>query len=135
MTNHLGPATDRLIDAMADAERGPKRNGLFALWLVARQCDGELPPNPIAPATARRRLERLERRLTSLSLPGSLRRSLPGALRELREGHPDGSAIALQQLVAPAREALGARAAEAMAMATRMARSALRASSTAAGIP
>jgi hypothetical protein len=119
-----------LVDAMADAERGPKRNGLFALWLIARQCDGGLPPDAIAPASARRRLDRLERRLSSLSLPGPLRRSLPGALRELRESHPDGSAIALQQLVAPARETLGVRAAEAMAVATRTARAALRASPT-----
>lgn len=126
MTDQLVPTADRLVDAMTDAERGPKRNGLFALWLIARQCDGTLPPDAIAPTHARHRLDRLERRLSSLSLPAPLRRSLPGALRALREGRASGSAIALQQLVAPTRDALGVRAAETMAAAARTARTVLR---------
>ena len=47
MTNQLSNAEDRLLEAMADSARGPKRNGLFALWLVLRQCDGRLPPGEL----------------------------------------------------------------------------------------
>ncbi|NIM49420.1 MAG: hypothetical protein GTN78_02030 [Gemmatimonadales bacterium] len=122
MTDQLSPAEDRLLEAMANAARGPKRNGLFALWLFVRQCDGRLPPDQLTDRACRRRLELFERRLSSLSLPAPLRRALSGSVRELRAGSLDGVAVALHQLVAPTREAMGSDAAEAIALAARKAR-------------
>jgi len=122
VTDQLTPAEDRLLEAMAESARGPKRNGLFALWLVLRQCGGRLPPGELSDRADRQRLERLERRLSSLSLPTALRRALPGSMRELRENRPDSVAVALQQLVAPTREALGRSAADAVGLAARSAR-------------
>lgn len=124
MTNQLSNAEDGLLEAMADAARGPKRNGLFALWLVVRQCDGRLPPDELSAAAEKRRLEQLERRLSSLSLPNALRRALPGSMRELKGGRSEGAALALHQLIAPTRDALGKGAADAVALAARTARGA-----------
>ncbi|MGD2135956.1 MAG: hypothetical protein PVF27_07345 [Gemmatimonadales bacterium] len=127
MNAQLEQVERRLEDSLAASERGPRRNGLFALWLVVRQCAGVVPPDAVAPALARRRLERLERRLSSLSLPAPLRRALPATVRELAGGHPESAAVALQQLIAPAREALGGTAAEALALAARATRVVVRA--------
>ena len=126
MKNQLANAEDSLLEAMADAARGPKRNGLFALWLVVRQCDGRLPPDELSAAVEKRRLEQLERRLSSLSLPNALRRALPASMRELRGARSEGAALALHQLIAPTRDALGKGAADAVALAARTARSAER---------
>jgi hypothetical protein len=115
-------AEDALVDAMAEAARGPKRNGVFALWLLLRQCEGRLAPTPLSQRADRRRLEQLERRLSSLSLPAPLRRALPASLRELKLAQADSLRIALHQLVAPAREAIGRGAADAVALAARGAR-------------
>ena len=115
---------------MADSARGPKRNGLFALWLVLRQCDGRLPPGELSAPAEERRLEQLERRLSSLSLPNALRRALPGSMRELKGGRSESTALALHQLIAPTRDALGKGAADAVALAARTARGAERKSPT-----
>ncbi len=122
MTNQLILAEDRLLQGLAAEARGPKRNGLFALWLFLRQCDGRLPPGELSEPADRARLERLEKRLSSLSLPAPIRRALPGSVRELKDGGTDGIAVALHQLVAPTREALGRGAADAVALAARSAR-------------
>ena len=122
MTDQFIATEDRLLDAMVTAVRGPKRNALFALWLFVRQCDGDVPPFTLSPAASRRRLELLERRLSSLSLPPPLRRGLSGALHELHEDGTPDIAFALLQLVAPTREALGPTIADAIAYAARKAR-------------
>jgi hypothetical protein len=62
-------------------------------------------------------VELLQRRLSSVSMPVPLRRALSSALRVVAEGTPRCSALALQQLVAPARETVGAQAADALALA------------------
>ncbi len=118
MTDQFLRAEDRLLSAMAKSVRGPKRNGLYALWLFVRQCDGYLPPKRVSAQANRQRLEGLERRLSSLSLPASLRRAMTGALRELgRDSQPDIT-LALHHLVAAAQEALGTEAAGAIESAT-----------------
>jgi hypothetical protein len=114
------------VDILAATARGPRQNGVFALWLVVRQCDGLLPPAPLGRRAFHARLARLEKRLTSLSLPASLRRALPGSLRELRTAVPERVGVALQQLVAPAREGAGAAAADALLTAARTARTIAR---------
>ena len=68
----------------------------------------------------------LEQRLSSLSLPSPLRRALPASIREMQTGKADRVVIALQQLAAPAREAVGAPIGEALVQAARTARALLR---------
>jgi hypothetical protein len=113
---------DRLLDAMQSSARGPRQNGLFALWLFVRQCENTLPPHDLSDRARGGRLAALEQRLSSLSLPAPLRRALPASIREIQTGKSDRVAIALQQLTAPSREAIGAPIAEALAQATRIAR-------------
>lgn len=126
MNDRLLPLADHLLVALAGSSRGPRRNGIFALWMFVRTCDGVLPPAPLSARAHRRRLTGLERRLSSLSLPPPLRRALSLALRELGEGSPAAAALALQHLVAPARETLGAEVGETVNLAAREAREATR---------
>ncbi len=121
VTDQLAAVEDRLIDAMAQAARGPKRNGLFALWLFVRLAAGHLASGELSERAHRRRLESFERRLSSLSLPAPLRRALAGSIRELRDSRRDAVAVALHYLVAPAREAVGPVTADALDLATRAA--------------
>ncbi len=116
----------RLIAALQHTVRGPRRSGLFALWLVVRVCTGLLPPDPVSLRGHRRRLASLERRLSSLSLAPPLRRALAAALRELAAATPEAAAMVLQQLVAPARETLGNDAGDAIALASRAAETTAR---------
>ena len=107
MSDQLAPAEDRLLETLADSARGPKRNGVFALWMFVRACDGLLPPHGLSPRAHRRRLQGLDRRLSSLSLPGPLKRALASGLRELAEASGAAAAMALHRLVAPTGETLG----------------------------
>ena len=122
MSDHLAPAEERLLEALADSARGPKRNGVFALWMFVRACSGVLPPDELSTRVHRRRLEGLERRLMSLSVPAPLKRALTSALRELADRSGVAAGIALQRLVAPARETLGSEVAEVIGVAARIAR-------------
>ena len=115
-----------LAEALGTAIRGPRRNGLFAVWLVLRCCGDLLPPNRVSERGHSRRMEGLEHRLHGLSLPGPLRRALMGALQQHREGTPNAVAIALQQLVAPVDETLGATSGRTIARAAELARSRMR---------
>ena len=117
---------ERLLDAMRSSARGPRQNGLFALWLFVRQCADTLPPATLSDRARLGRLAALEQRLTSLSLPSPLRRALPAAIRELQSERPDRVAVALQQLNAPARESVGGATAEVLGQAARTARQLVR---------
>ncbi len=116
------PAEERLIGLVAEAARGPQREGLFALWLVVRSAEALLPPQPLSGKGHRRRLQALEARLTSLALPAPLRRALVAARHHLEPATPAAAAVVLSQLVAPAREVLGSEAGDAVAVAARAAR-------------
>lgn len=113
---------------MSATTRGPKRNGLFALWLFVRLCAGRNGGHGLSDRAHRRRVELLERRLSSLSLPAPLRRALTAAIRDLKE-RQDAVPVALQQLVAPVRETLGGEPGDAVATAARTLRDAARAAS------
>jgi len=115
-------AEEQLVGLIADAARGPKRDGLFALWLVVRAAEAVLPPAPVSPKNHRRRLQALENRLTSLALPAPLKRALAAARHHLEPATPQAAAVVLSQLVAPARDVLGPEAAEAVTVAARAAR-------------
>ena len=120
------PAATALLSLMPQVGRGPKRGGIFALWLTVRVAqDLLLDPQP-AERAQRRRVQALERRLSSLTMPPPLRRALSAAVSQLREVRPESAAQVLSQLVAPARETGGAEAGEAVALAAKQARQALR---------
>jgi len=116
------PAEERLVALIAEAARGPKRNGLFALWLVVRAAEAILPPAPVSAKNHRRRLQALEKRLGSLALPAPLKRALAAARHHLEAATPEAAAVVLSQLVAPARDVLGGEAADAVGVAARAAR-------------
>lgn len=112
----------RVVALVAEAERGPRRDGLYALWLVLRAAEALLPPDPISLKNHRRRLVALENRLGGLALPAPLKRALSGARAQLEAGTPAAAAVVLAQLVAPTRDVLGSEAADAVAAAARDAR-------------
>jgi len=116
------PAEERLIGLVAESVRGPKRDGLFALWLVVRLAEGLLPPRPLSGKNHRRRLQALEARLGGLALPGPLKRAFAAACQHLEPATPAAAALVLSQLVAPAREVLGDEAGDAVVVAARAAR-------------
>jgi hypothetical protein len=126
MNDRLIQAENRLIDTLQVTARGPRRNGLFALWLFVHTCDDALPPNELSSRAQKRRLDALERRLSSLSLPPSFRRALTASVRTVAVGPGEPVVAALSHLVDPAREALGKEAADAVALAIRSAKGAIR---------
>ena len=113
---------ERLITLIAEAARGPKRDGLFALWLVVRAAEALLPPAPVSGRNHRRRLQALASRLATLALPPPLQRALVAAREHLEPATPAAAAQVLVQLVAPAREVLGSEAGDAVTVAARAAR-------------
>ena len=115
-------AEERLVALIAEAVRGPKRDGLFALWLVVRAAEGVLPPSPVSAKNHRRRLQALETRLGGLALPAPLKRALAAARHHLDTATAQAAAVVLSQLIAPARDVLGAEAADAVSVAARTAR-------------
>lgn len=103
-----------LLKALSTFERGPRRDGTFAVWLAVRVAADLARESAWGERAHRRRLQALEGRLTSLNLPPPLRRALAGTLAQLRAMTPECSGLALTQLVAPVKESLGAEAAEAV---------------------
>jgi len=118
------PAESELVGLLPATGRGPRREGIYALWLVLRVAQDLLLDPPLAERAVRRRFASLETRLSSLTLPAPLRRALTPTLEELRAGGRTAVPIALSNLVAPARETAGAEAADAIQRAARAARQA-----------
>ena len=121
------PAATALLHVLPQAARGPRREGIFALWLTVRVAQDLLQDPPPADRAHRRRLQAQEHRLSSLTVPPPLRRALVAALHQLKDGRPEAAAQVLSQLVAPARETGGTEAGDALAQAARAARAAVRA--------
>ncbi|HTS87933.1 MAG TPA: hypothetical protein VMG41_05530 [Gemmatimonadales bacterium] len=111
-----------LIELLPRAGRGPRREGVFALWLVLRVAQDLLLDPPLAERNVRRRLTGLERRLSSLTVTPPLKRALLGALAELRDRGAAAVPAVLANLVAPARETAGIEAGEAIQRAARAVR-------------
>lgn len=116
------PCEERLITLVAAAPRGPRRDGLYALWLTVRAAEAVLPPRPVSAKNHRRRLQALETRLASLALPAPLKRALTAARHHLQPATAGAAALTLGQLIAPVRDVLGADAGDAVAVAARTAR-------------
>ena len=123
--NGWDPAASALLDLLPEVGRGPKRGGIFALWLTVRVAQDLLVDPLPADRAQRRRVQALERRLSSLTMPPPLRRALNAAVAQLRDARPETAAQVLSQLVAPARETGGAEAGEAVALAAKRARQAV----------
>lgn len=115
-----------LLNLLPRTARGPKRDGVFALWLTVRVAEDLFADPPPAERAHRRRVAALGHRLSSLMIPTPLRRALTGAVTDLDRADAARAAQVLSQLVAPAREGAGSDAGEAVAEAARSARSALR---------
>lgn len=130
--NEMDEACLALLELMPRTSRGPRREGIFALWLVVRVAQ-DLVETPSAERPHKRRMAALEQRLSSLTVPPPLRRALAGALAQLREGTPAAGAQVLAQLGAPARDAAGTDAAAAVDAAARAARLALATAQRQAG--
>jgi hypothetical protein len=120
------PVESALLALLPQIGRGPRRGGIFALWLTVRVAQDLLLDPPPPERGQRRRVQALERRLSSLTLPTPLRRALAAATSQLRDGRPETAAQVLSQLVAPARESGGPEAGDAVAMAARLARQAVK---------
>jgi hypothetical protein len=112
------PPALAFLGLIRDSGRGPRREALFAIWLVLRVAE-DLASGEFPERGHRRRVGALERRLSSLALPPPIRRGLQAALGELKAGTPEGASLALSHLVAPAREGIGPEAAEALTRAVR----------------
>jgi hypothetical protein len=119
------PAATALLEAVPRTARGPKREGIFALWLTVRVAQDLLLETPPPERSHRRRVDALARRLSSLTMPAPLRRALATAIDQLQEGTAAAAAQVLSQLVAPAREVGGAEIGDAVGQAARAARGAL----------
>ncbi|HKV74112.1 MAG TPA: hypothetical protein VJN95_06310 [Gemmatimonadales bacterium] len=116
------PPAHVLLSLLPGIGRGPKREGVFALWLTLRVAqDFHLDP-PLPERQVKRRISALATRLSSLTLPAPLRRALNATVLQLASAKPEEIAQILSQLVAPAREATGAEAAEAIGQAVVVAR-------------
>ena len=122
--NGWDPAASALLSLLPQVGRGPKRGGIFALWLTVRVTQDLLLDPPPPERAQRRRVQALERRLSSLTMPPPLRRALGAAVSQLHDPRPETAAQVLSQLVAPARESGGVEAGEAVALAARLAREA-----------
>ena len=120
-------ASAELVRLLARTARGPKREGIYALWLTVRVTQDLLATPPVAERAHRRRVQALEHRLATLTLPPQLRRALAAALLQLRNPRPDTTADVLAQLAAPARDGAGAEAGDVLATAAKAARERTRA--------
>jgi hypothetical protein len=116
------PAQVELVSLLPHTGRGPRREAVYALWLVLRVAQDLMLQPPIADRALRRRMGALEARLSSLTLPPPLRRALTAALPQLREGGAAAVPVVLATLVAPARETVGHEAGDAIQRAARAAR-------------
>ena len=115
-----------LLDLQRRFERGPKREGVFALWLTTRIALDIARPDIDSDKVHRRRIALLRQRLAPLAVARPLARGLTSALGHLEEASPIAARLALTQLVAPTRDTLGADAAEAVALAARMVHDVIR---------
>ena len=122
----LSPAALTLVKLMGEMPRGPRREGVFALWLTLRVAEDLLLQPPAPERAQKKRVAALDQRLSSLTMPAPLRRALGAALSELKDAGRERVSQVLQLLVAPAREVLGSEAAEAVGRAGRSAAQRIR---------
>ena len=108
----LTPATRGLVELMSSAPRGPRRDGLFALWLVVHIAEDLESATGPTERPYRRRVGLLEHRISSLALPLALKRGLARIIEGLKTAAAGPAGPLLSGLVGPVRETVGADAAE-----------------------
>lgn len=113
----LSPVSKTLVELMAAAPRGPRREGLFALWLTTRLIEDL--GHPTVDRTFRRRVALLEKRLSSLGLSQAMKKGISTTLVMLKEPVRPDPATLLSQLAAPTRDGVGADAADLLNRAAR----------------
>jgi hypothetical protein len=111
MSERFASHERELCEMFANAAHGPRRNGLFAVWLILRVSGDAIAESGLSERARRRRSEALARRLASLNLPDALRSSVreTAELTTLQSLNvvPD----ALRDLIPTVRDTLGVRAA------------------------
>jgi len=112
MNNAARAESMALLELMRRLQRGPRREGVFALWMLCRVAWDIAVREQADPRTDRKRVALLEKRLAPLAVPRPLARGLETSLLHLAEGSAEGARLALAQLAAPSRDAIGPEAAE-----------------------
>lgn len=107
MNDGLRGVSDELVSQLLYADRGPQRNGIFALWLVVNTCASILGDHHVQEKNHRKRIAALRKRMGSLSLPPLLRKAITSALHDLNHDSAAAATMALNQLAAPVRDSLG----------------------------
>lgn len=120
------PAALDLVRLFAGTVRGPRRQGIYALWLTLRVTQDLQTMPPPAERAHRRRVAALEHRLATLTLPPQLRRALAAALLQLKAPRPETASDVLNQLAAPAGDGAGAEAGAIVTAAAKAARERFR---------
>lgn len=108
----LTPAGRALIELMAVAPRGPRRDGLFALWLVVHVAEDLQSAAGTFERSYRRRVGLLEQRISSLALPPALRRGLSRTIEALKTAPAGPAGPLLSGLVGAVRDGVGPDAAD-----------------------
>lgn len=111
MSERFAKHERELCQMFASAVHGPKRNGLFAVWLIFRVAGDALLPSGISERGRKRRAEALGRRLASLTLPSGLRTAVRQATDLIAQQPLPPVAEMLRTLEPRVRETLGGRAA------------------------
>lgn len=117
--NGAAAALGTLLRTQDALPRGPKREGVFALWLFARVAIDVGESADGMDRSDRKRCALLARRLAPLAVPRPLGRGLASALSILEAGTPQSARVALSQLVAPARDSIDHDVGEAVALLAR----------------
>lgn len=110
-TSQAARPEDQLLDLVGQSARGPRRDGIFALWLLVRVIQ-DMRRTPYPERLQRRRVIALERRLASVTLPAPFRRAVTSAIAALSDPSTANPTVILAQLVAPVRESVNAEAGE-----------------------
>lgn len=111
---HLGTPSLVALRLLAATARGSRRDAAFATWLVLRVAEDLLLHGDLPERGVRRRVQSLEARLSSLTVPGGFRRALGSVIGVLRDPRPEAIRAALAQLAGPAGDLLGSEAAGAI---------------------
>ena len=115
----LTPAARGLLELMASAPRGPRRDGLFALWLVVHVAEDLGAADGTLERPYRRRVTLLQQRLSSLALPATLRRELSRVIEGLKIAPAGPAGPLLSGLVEAVKDGVGPDAADLVQKAAR----------------
>jgi hypothetical protein len=115
------PATRGLVEMMAATPRGPRRDGLFALWLTVRLIEDLPQPGP-GDRAFRRRVALLQKRLSSLMLQPPVRRGINAIVSALESPAQQDIGALFHKLAAAVRDGVPTEATELLVRAGRASR-------------